>query len=95
MRKALLSTLLIIVALQVASCSYVNRLTGSTDDTVLPGTREDAIPGKSQFPESQDKVMTEQTGSSEPAPDTPQPAPCPADKPDCAKSTDGTFSDPQ
>jgi hypothetical protein len=95
MRRVLISTLLILVALQVAGCSYINRLTGSTDDTVLPGTREDAIPGKSQFPEGQDTVTTEQTGSSEPVPDTPQPPPCPEDKPDCAKSTDGTFSDPQ
>ena len=73
-----------IVALLLAGCSYMDRLTGSTDDTVLPGSREDAIPGKRQFPDNSDAA---------PPPDAPL---CKKGDPNCPPQTaDGTFSDPQ
>ena len=72
----------ILLALSVGGCSYVDRLTGGTDNSVLPGTREDAIPGKKQFPE----------------PDTAAPSPeqplCKKGDANCPPA-DGTFSDPQ
>lgn len=37
----------------LAGCTYLDTLTGQTDNTVLPGQREDAIPGRSSFPEKQ------------------------------------------
>ena len=33
----------------LAGCSTVNSLTGQTDNTVLPGQREEAIPGRAAF----------------------------------------------
>lgn len=102
MGKLLAATVLVLVAFSATGCSYVDKLTGSTDDTVLPGSREDAIPGKSQFPDATDQATIEQPGSSTTAQTgtgetaaTPEPA-CKAGDPDCAPpSEDGTFSDPQ
>jgi len=77
----------------LSGCSYVNSLTGQTDNTVLPGAREDAIPGRSSFPQKQDV----QTGStSKAAPGGAQPG-CAAGDPDCKppSTTGDTFSDPQ
>jgi hypothetical protein len=74
--------LLLIMCLALAGCGYMDKLTGGRDDTVLPGPREDAIPGKKQFPE----------------PDAaPPPPPCKAGDPNCLPPPegDGTFSDPQ
>jgi len=50
----------------LTGCSYVNSLTGQTDNTVLPGKREDAIPGRPTFPDKPDT----QVGSTSPAPST-------------------------
>lgn len=101
MGKVLIATALVVAAFSVAGCSYVDKLTGSTDDTVLPGTREDAIPGKSQFPDATDQATIEQPGSSTTAQTgtgetatVPEPA-CKVGDPDCAPPEDGTFSDPQ
>ena len=41
----------------LAGCSTFNSLTGQTDNTVLPGKREEAIPGRAQFPEKQDVAV--------------------------------------
>jgi hypothetical protein len=60
--RRLASVLLVLAVLPLASCSYLDRLTGQTDDTVLPGTREDAIPGHSQYPDPNDNVAVEQPG---------------------------------
>ncbi len=87
---------LMLLAFLATGCSYVDRLTGSTDNTVLPGTREDAIPGKSQFPDSSDAAPAiEQPATQQTAEDTTAKPACPEDQPDCAQSADGTFSDPQ
>jgi hypothetical protein len=44
------------IAAALAGCSTINSLTGQTDNTVLPGQREEAIPGRSQFPEAGDTI---------------------------------------
>lgn len=41
----------------LSGCSSVNNLLGKTDNTVLPGQREDAIPGRPKFPEKQDTAV--------------------------------------
>ncbi len=99
MRKFIAALVLVVASLSATGCSYIDRLTGSTDNTVLPGTREDAIPGKSQFPEPGDTATIEQPGGTAQTAtgDTataPEPA-CKAGDPDCAQPEDGTFSDPQ
>jgi hypothetical protein len=43
-----------ITAVLLSGCSTINSLTGQTDNTVLPGKREDAVPGRTQFPEKPD-----------------------------------------
>jgi len=99
MRKLIVATALILASFSAAGCSYIDRLTGSTDNTVLPGTREDAIPGKSQFPDASEQATVEQPGSTTQTAagdtaTTPNPT-CKAGDPDCAQPEDGTFSDPQ
>lgn len=77
----------------LTGCSYVNSLTGQTDNTVLPGKREDAIPGRTSFPQKQDVQTGSTTSPSSAAP----PPGCAAGDPDCQppSSTGDTFSDPQ
>jgi hypothetical protein len=87
---------LALLAILISGCTYIDRLTGSTDNTVLPGTREDAIPGKSQFPDASDAAPAiEQPATQQTVEDTTAKPACPEDQPDCAQSADGTFSDPQ
>jgi hypothetical protein len=95
MPRFIIAAALVLVTLSVAGCSYIDRLTGSTDNTVLPGAREDAIPGKSQFPDASEQAAnkTAQTGTDTTA-TAPEPA-CKAGDPDCKPASDGTFSDPQ
>jgi len=61
MRKIALFVL-IAASLSVAGCSSINKLTGQTDDTVLPGQREDAIPGKPTFPAPGEARQIDQPG---------------------------------
>lgn len=92
----MLRTAILVAALAavLGGCSTINKMTGSVDNTVLPGQREDAIPGRAKFPES-DPASTASTASTAAPPDAAEPA-CSADDPDCAPpSGDDTFSDPQ
>lgn len=84
----------------LAGCSTVNSLTGQTDNTVLPGQREEAIPGRAAFPDKADPLVkpsagqpqqTDTASTSEPA------VSCQPDDPSCqpAKAGDDVFSDPQ
>jgi hypothetical protein len=76
----------------LSGCSTLNSLTGQTDNTVLPGKREEAIPGRAQFPEKQDVAVGSSTASGA-ATETycaPGDAAC---KP--PGSSGDTFSDPQ
>ena len=84
-----------LLAFLAAGCGAVNKLTGQSDDTVLPGQREDAVPGKTQFPQQSDSAPAP-SSPQETATTAPEPAEkCAADDPSCATSQDGTFSDPQ
>jgi hypothetical protein len=99
--------LLLAAAVLLPGCSSFGKMFGGTDDTVLPGTREDAIPGHSQFPEPGDTggvdTATTQDQGAAPAPDTAATASVdctnPKNKkdPSCAdmSASDGTFSDGQ
>lgn len=81
----------------LSGCSYVNSLTGQTDNTVLPGKREDAIPGRSSFPVKQDVQVGSTSKAAEPAaPNAAEPYCAPDDKSCKPPTTTGdTFKDPQ
>ncbi len=77
----------------LGGCSTIDKITGQTDNTVLPGQREEAIPGRNQFPENSEAAQAPQP--IEPAPVEVAPA-CQPDDPDCQPAPgDDTFSDPQ
>ncbi|MBC8036904.1 MAG: hypothetical protein H7X89_06785 [Rhizobiales bacterium] len=102
MQRLIVATALALATFSVGGCSYIDRLTGTTDNSVLPGAREDAIPGKTQFPDASDTATVEQPGSTTTQTTTgtgetataPEPA-CKTGDPGCTQSVDGTFSDPQ
>jgi hypothetical protein len=80
----------------LSGCGTLNSLTGQTDNTVLPGQREDAIPGRTKFPEKQDVAVG--SGSATAAGTAaPSESFCAPDDPACKPpgSTGDTFSDPQ
>jgi outer membrane biogenesis lipoprotein LolB len=78
----------------LTGCSSVNNLLGQTDNTVLPGQREDAIPGRTQFPEKQDVAVSSAAGKAG-APNSE--SYCKPDDPACKPpgTTGDTFKDPQ
>lgn len=88
------------VAVALTGCSTLNSLTGQTDNTVLPGQREDAIPGRAQFPDQPDPLVQRpasgqddtQTASTADPIET-----CNPDDPACQPSVGSgePFSDPQ
>ncbi len=81
----------------LAGCGTLNSLTGQTDNTVLPGQREDAIPGRSQFPEKQDVAVGSPSGTAAGDAAASSETYCGPDDPACKPpgSTGDTFSDPQ
>lgn len=88
------------VAAALAGCSTINSLTGQTDDTVLPGQREEAIPGRGAFPDQPDPLVAPPAGQpqqTETASTTEPIESCLPDDPSCqpAKGSGGVFSDPQ
>lgn len=90
--------LLIAAALTLLSgCSTLNSLTGQTDNTVLPGQREDAIPGRSKFPEKQDVAVGPGGGTGGAASAPSDETYCAPDDAACKPpgTTGDTFSDPQ
>jgi hypothetical protein len=57
MHKMITLAALMALAVAVAGCGSIEKLTGmGRDDTVLPGQREDAIPGQNSFPSPNDRV---------------------------------------
>ena len=64
-----------VLGISLMACSQVKRLTGQTDDTVLPGAREDILP-----PDSQTARDPEVTGE--------KTAECKTDDPDCIPPVD-------
>ena len=102
MKRLIGPALLLVLAFSASGCGALSGLFGQNDDTVLPGAREDAIPGRSQFPEPGDTGLAQASPSQDqataPAPDVVAPPPCPKADTKCqdaATSTDGTFSDGQ
>lgn len=94
--------LLLLLAAGISGCG------AGVDDTVLPGAREDAIPGQSVFPAPGDEKLSRPASTADGKTDEPAPeeiaaeplCPDPNDKadPNCAPETssgDGTFSDGQ
>jgi hypothetical protein len=79
----------------LSGCSSVNNLLGQTDNTVLPGQREDAIPGRAKFPEKQDVAVGSSGAAGGSSVNTE--TYCAPDDPACKPpATSGdTFSDPQ
>jgi hypothetical protein len=76
----------------LSGCSGVNNLLGKNDNTVLPGQREDAIPGRTKFPEKRDVAVGSAGGAAGTAETY-----CAPDDPACKPpATSGdVFSDPQ
>ena len=94
------SIAILLLATALAACSAFDRLTGRNDDTVLPGTREEAIPGQASYPTEPAGGTTTAAGPAAPQAGTaaaPEQTPvCPADDPNCTPpADDGTFSDGQ
>lgn len=82
MRKLTTVFLVVALGLSVAACSQMKRLTGQTDDTVLPGAREDILP-----PEAQTARDPEVTGD--------KATECKTDDPDCIAPVDQEASTAQ
>jgi len=110
--KAPLTVILTIAALlPLSACSMLDKMTKQTDDTVLPGPREDAVPGRTQYPAQGEQPAKTTTATTAEAPAdaqatdaqsadaqaTDEKKPCAADDPECLPPlTDGdTFSDGQ
>ena len=76
----------------LSGCSYVDTMTGQTNNKVLPGQREDAIPGRPSFPEKADPTV----GQASPG-GTTAASGCTANDPACKPpaTTNDTFKDPQ
>jgi hypothetical protein len=81
-------------ALLLSGCGTLNSLTGQTDNTVLPGQREEAIPGRASFPEKDGAAGAKPSTGSTAANDETY---CAPDDPACKPpgTTGDTFSDPQ
>ena len=77
----------------LSGCTYLDSFTGQTNNTVLPGQREEAIPGRPTFPEKQNM----QVGSPSKAAGAAASAGCAENEPGCAPptTTSDTFQDPQ
>lgn len=87
-------------AVLLSGCSTINSLTGEVDNTVLPGKREDAVPGKTQFPDKPDMnvgTAPSDTGAAGDAADMGADAYCAPDDKTCKPptTTGDTFKDPQ
>lgn len=81
----------------LSGCGTLNSLTGQTDNTVLPGQREDAIPGRTKFPERQDVAVGSPSSPGGGGAAAGNETYCGPDDPGCAPpgSSGDTFSDPQ
>ena len=79
----------------LSGCTYLDTFTGQTNNTVLPGQREDAIPGRASFPDKPDPKV----GSASSAANSTSSGQsgCAANDPGCAPptTTNDTFKDPQ
>ena len=83
----------------LSGCTYLDTFTGQTNNKVLPGQREDAIPGRANFPEKPDPnvgSVSKAADSGSATPGNTQPG-CTTDDPGCKPpaTTNDTFKDPQ
>lgn len=84
------------VAFAVTGCGALDRLTGGVDDTVLPGQREEAIPGRSTFPDRPDPTIEQAPQPLDPPPPEDVGTACEPGDPSCSPPAgDDVFSDPQ
>ncbi len=89
------AALLAALAVTASGCGSLEKLTGmGRDDTVLPGSREDAIPNQASFPAPKDQIKPgtqlgddAQAQSADATDLAAQPAPAPAPAQPC-KATD-------
>lgn len=85
----------------LSGCSTINSLTGQIDNTVLPGQREDAVPGRTQFPDKPDTnvgtAAPEGSATSSGSTEGNAEVYCAPDDPSCKPptTTGDTFKDPQ
>ena len=79
----------------LSGCTYLDTFTGETNNKVLPGQREEAIPGRPSFPEKPDPNVG--TVSKAPVTATTAQSGCAANDPGCKPptTTNDTFKDPQ
>lgn len=99
MRLAPRVLLAVSVITLLSGCTYLNTFTGETNNKVLPGTREDAIPGRGSFPEKPDPnigTVSKTASTTAPAQVNTQPG-CTSNDPACKPpaTTNDTFKDPQ
>lgn len=85
------------LAVLLSGCNTLNSLTGQTDNTVLPGQREEAIPGRPSFPEKGSATAVSTAGTSRGADTGGNETYCAPDDAACQPpgSSGDTFSDPQ
>lgn len=82
----------------LSGCTYLDSLTGQTNNKVLPGQREDAIPGRTSFPDKPDPNIGTVPRSADAGTPSAQRQPgCAAGDPACKPptTTNDTFADPQ
>ncbi|MFO1121369.1 MAG: hypothetical protein U1F47_03495 [Hyphomicrobiales bacterium] len=91
MRKLIIPCL---VGLMLSGCTYVDRLTGQTDNTVLPGAREDAVPGHPKYPDATQPASAD-PGEPVPKSETTTQGGCPENDPNCGATSGDVFKDPQ
>lgn len=77
------------LAAALAGCSTFNNLTGQNDNTVLPGSREEAIPGRAQFPGPDDTISPQPSSASSCAQGDPSCPPADGSSGDSADSGEG------
>jgi hypothetical protein len=83
MKKISVLFLLTALSLSVLGCSSIKKMTGQTDDTILPGQREDILPPDAQT--AKDPAVNGKKGQSA----------CKADDLNCISPIDQESSTPQ
>lgn len=90
MRKISILLLIAILATGVFGCTSIKKMTGATDDTILPGQREDILP-----PEAQTARDPAVTGKTTKQPAAKQANGCAPDDLNCVAPVDQESSTPQ
>jgi hypothetical protein len=91
-RKISILLLIAILATGIFGCTTVKKMTGATDDTILPGQREDILPPEAQT--AKDPAVTGKT-TKPPAAAAKQANGCAPDDLNCVAPFDQESSTPQ